>query len=763
MRIKETLSKENLVNTSKSIGKLRLKINHSSLITYSALILILFVAFAIRTFPMRWEIETGSIHLTEFDPYFQYRFTEKMVKDGLLSWAFENNGVGWIDTQRWYPDGINVARAGYPGLPLTAAVLYKVILALGINISLMNFAALLPVFLGILACLIIYFLGKDIGGKSIGLLAALFLALSPSFVQRSSIGWFDDEIVGVFSILLLAFFFLRAIEEERSIGSTIKYAIGAGLALGYLCIGWGAAYYAIGLMALFTFVLIFLKRYSQRLFLSYSLTFGLGLFIAISIPKLAPNYLLSSAILPVAAIFILLCLSEVFREVASIKWRIVSVIVFLGSFIGSFAALWMLGYMGSLAGKFISVLDPISRAAEPLIESVAEHRISAWGSIYYEFGIMILFFVVGLYFVLRNPSNKNLFVLIFGLTSLYFACSMVRLFVVMAPAFGLLAATGIVGILRPFNALLKEQPKIIVKKKYALERVSKEFSGVAVFLIFLILMTNFAFPMPKIYKQAYSPTTITASSLSIVPNTPVREWLDMLQYTNNLPQSSTTVVVSWWDYGYWLTILGNVTTLADNATINTTQIQNLGFIFMANETQALKMLKLYNAEYILVFVTFDAYGRWQDGAGGDNGKWMWMARISGQANDRLAKGDTNGDGIVDVPDLIDENSMWVNQTTFGYYNSTQNKWIWNDRGKNSTFYKLVNWGKLQWFEDNDATSYLTQYDPDAAEAEKPTYFDRAYFAGSSQSDATSNYGGLVPLVCLYKINWEQYYKDYPSG
>jgi len=763
MRIKEALSKDNFINAFKKLGKLRIKVNHSSLITYSTLILILFIAFAIRTFPMRWEIETGSIHLTEFDPYFQYRFTEKMVKDGLLSWAFENNGVGWIDTQRWYPDGINVAKAGYPGLPLTAALLYKVIIALGVNISLMNFAALLPAFLGTLACLLIYFLGKDVGGKSIGLLAALFLALSPSFVQRSSVGWFDDEIVGVFSILLLAILFLRAIEEERPISSTVKYAVGAGLALGYLCIGWGAAYYAIGLMVLFTFVLIFLKRYTQRLLLSYSLTFGLGLFIAVSIPKLTPNYLLSSAVLPVAAIFVLLCLSEVFRDVASLKWRIISVIVFLGALVGSFAALWLLGYMGSLAGKFISVLDPLSRVAEPLIESVAEHRISAWGSIYYEFGIMILFFVAGLYFVLRNPNNKNLFVLIFGLTSLYFACSMVRLFVIMAPAFGLLAAAGIIGIIKPFNTLLKEQPKIIVKKKYALEHVGKEFSGVAVFLIFLILMTNFAFPMPKIYKQAYSPTTITASSLSIVPNTPVREWLDMLQYTSNLPKSSTTVVVSWWDYGYWLTILGNVTTLADNATINTTQIQNIGFIFMANETQALKMLKLYNAEYILVFVTFDAYGRWQDGAGGDNGKWMWMARISGQAHDRFVQGDTNGDGIVDIPNLIDEDSMWINQTTFGEYNSTQNKWIWNERGKNSTFYKLATWGKLQWFEDNGITGYLDQYDPDTAEAVKPTYFDKAYFAGSSKSDVTANYGGLVPLVCLYKINWERYYADYPSG
>lgn len=743
MRIKDALSKEGLKNGLKSLGKLRIKTNHGSIITLTALLLILFVAFAIRTFPLRWEIQSGSLHLTEFDPYFQFRFTQKMINDGLISWAWPTE---WVDTQRWYPNGINVAKAGFPGLPLTAAFLYKVVSILGVVMDPMTFAALLPPIMGALACLAIYFLGKDIGGKPVGMLAALFLALSPSYIQRSAVGWFDDEIVGLVSIVALMLFFLRAIEEDRPINSALKYSIGSGLVLGYLCSGWGAAFYPIALVTLFVFVLILLRRYTQRLFLSYSVTFGLGLFIAISVPKIMPKYLATISILPVAGVFLLLCLSEAFRISPSTKWKTISVIVFLALLIGGFAAMWQLGYMKGIAGKFISVIDPFTRAAAPLIESVAEHRISAWGSIYYEFGIGILFFMVGLFFVSRNLNNKNLFLLIFGLTSLYFACSMVRLFVIMAPAFGLLGAVGIVGILKPFNTLLREPPKISVKRKYAAERVGREFSGVAVFMIFIILMWNFAFPMPRVYRQSYSPMTITAGSLAIVPNAPVREWLDMLQYTSNLQSSSTTVVCSWWDYGYWLTVLGNVTTLADNATINTTQIENIGFVFMANETQALKMLELYNVKYVLVFVTFDANGNWQDGAGGDNGKWMWMARISGKASNRFIEGG-----------FIDTASAWTNETTFGSYNATQGKWIWSLQGANSTVYKLMSWGKETWCQENGVTN------PDAATAVKPDYFVEAYFAGSSLSDVTTNYGGFVPLVCLYEIDWQQYYADYPNG
>ena len=715
MRIKKVLSKERIASGLKRLGKLRIKVSHGSILTFTPLVIILFVAFSMRIFPMRWEIQTGALHLSEFDPYFQYRFTEKLVKDGFISWAWP---VRWVDPQRWYPAGFNVAEAGFPGLPFTAASLYKIISALGVNIKLMDFCALLPPIFGMLACLAIYFLGKDIGGKPMGLLVALFLALSPSYIQRTSVGFFDDEITGILALLLFMIMFLRATEESRPVASSAKYALGSGIALGYFCSGWGAAYYPVGVVVLFVFVLVLLKRYTQRLLLSYSLTFGLGLFIAINVPKLTTTYMIETPILTVAGVFVLLCLYEVFRALASTRWKVIFTIAFITTFIGGFSILWQ--YKQDIAGKFISVINPFTRVASPLVESVAEHRISGWGSIYYEFGIGIIFFVAGMFFILRNLTQKNLFLLIFGLTSLYFACSMVRLLVLMAPAFALLAAVGIVGMLKPFNTLLREPTKISVKKKFGLEHVGREFSGAAVFLIFLVLMTNFAFPMPKVYRQSYSPVTITAGSLPIAPNEPVQEWLNMLDWTkSNL--EATTVVCSWWDYGYWLTVLGNVTTLADNATVNTTQIENIGFIFMANETEALKMLGAYNAEYVLVFTTITTDGS-QIGWG-DEGKWMWMAEISGQ-------------------------KYGWNKFDFGNY-TEQGGWQWNAKGMNSTIYRLMSYGKDRW---------LAKWKSDQGYQEPPEleYFKEAYFAGldlDPNSERVRNYGNVVPLVCLYKVNY----------
>jgi dolichyl-diphosphooligosaccharide--protein glycosyltransferase len=740
MELSSILSKERIINGLKNLGKLRIKVNHSAIITFSALLLILFISFSVRVFPLRWEIQTGALHLSEFDPYYQYSLTNYMVKNGLFSpyWPTQ-----WVDKQRWYPDGINMGMS-LPSLPMTAAFFYDIITALGVNIDLMGFCSLVPALMGTLTVLIIYFLGKDIGGKPVGMLAALFLGLSPSVIQRTSLGFFDTETVGLFSLLLFSLLFLRAIEEERPIGSTVKYSLGSAATLAYFILGWGAAYYLVGLTVLFVFVLLLLKRYTRRLFLAYSLTFGLALLIAINVPYISISYLTTYAILPVAGMFVLLCLSEIIRNLTSAREKVLFVIVFLAALIGGFITLWMLGYGAGIAGKFLRVLDPLLAEANPLVESVAEHRISAWGSIYYDFGIAIIFFVVGLFFTARNFTTKNVFLLLFGLTSLYFASSMVRLLVILSPAFGLLAAVGAVGVLRPFVTLIKEPPRITAKKKFGFEHVGKEYSGTAVFLIFIILMTNLAFSpqsggVPSVYRQAYTPVTITAGSLPIVPNVPVAEWLDMLQYLNNF-QDSTIVVSSWWDYGYWLTMLGNVTSLADNATINATQIENIGFTFMATETQSGQMLKLYNAKYILVFTTLalgqdtttgQYYANW---AGyGDEGKWTWMARISGKSNN---KGNWTG-------------WDWNDETTFGQFNSTTSQWEWNERGMNSTIYKLMSWAKNRWCRVNGVI------DPDQANVTMPQYFEEEYFAGLALTaqEASNRYGGLIPLVCLYKINY----------
>jgi len=745
--IKDTLSKKSLTNGLKGFGKFRLQITHSTILSVSALLLILFIAFTIRVLPIRWEIPSGTVHLNEFDPYYQFILTNRMVTDGLLSPYYPTS---WINTQQWYPDGLDMSNS-LPALPMTTAILYDIVSFLGVHIDLMTFCAFIPTIMGAICCLMMYFIGKDFGGKATGLLAALFLALSPSFLQRTALGFFDTEVCGVLGLLVFMFTFLRAIDVKRSIGSSLWYSLGAAVALIFFITGWGAAYFAMDLAVLFVFVLLLLKRYNQRLLFSYSLIFGIALFVSVNVPYFTLRYLTAGAVMPVALMFLLLCLAEVLRHNISARTKLLLTAVSLIALVGGFVVLWQLGDVSSIAGKFLTVINPFSRAAAPLIESVAEHRISAWGNIYYELGAGILFFLAGLYFTLRNPTNKNVFLLLFGITSLYFAASMVRLLVIFAPAFSLLVAIGILGILKPFYTLLRETPSITVKAKRGLARVSREYSGAAVFLIFMLIVTTIAFTpqtggMPRVYGSAYAPVTISSASLPISPSEQLPEWLNMLSWTQNY-LSPSTVVCAWWDYGYWLSILGNVTTLADNATVNNTQIENIGFIFMANETQALQMLEKYNVKYVLVYTVLQisssstGYYTVSSAGLGDEGKWYWMARISGQARDRFIN-----------EGLLDENSAWTDETTF--YNSTAAAWY--DDAKDATIYKLMSWAKQRWYDVSGSSSGYIYLDEDGIE---PTYFKEAYFSGEDLSinDVATTYGGLIPMVCLYEIDWDAYY------
>jgi dolichyl-diphosphooligosaccharide--protein glycosyltransferase len=746
--------KERLGNSLSIFSRLRIQVSHSSIIAFAALVMILFVAFTVRILPLRWEnLSGGTALLNEFDPYYQFSITQHMVQNGLLSPYWPTH---WINTQKWYPDGLDMSTS-LPALPMTAAALFQVVSLFGAKIDLMTFCSILPALIAVVSCSVLYFVGKDMGGKAVGLFAALFLALAPSFLQRSSLGFFDTEVPGVLGLVLFMFMFLRSIDGNKSLRASLLYSLGAAAALGYFIAGWGAAYYLINLSVLFVFVLVLLKRYTPRLLINYSIVFGLALFIGTKVPYISLRYVTSGAIVPVVAVFIVLILAEILRNNISKKSRLTLTIASIVIIIGGIITAAVTGLLGGIAGKFITVLDPFIRAASPLVDSVAEQRISAWGNLYIELGISILFFLVGLYFVLRNPTNRNIFLMLFAVTSLYFATSMVRLLVLFAPAFAIIAAIGIISTLKPFFTLLQEAPKTLAKSKRRMARVSKEYSGIAVFVIFLILVTNLAFSpqsggMPRAISQAYVPTAISGSSLPLGGaglNAPVTAWLDAVSWMKNNVHS-TDAVVMWWDYGNWLTDLGNVTSFADNTTVNSTQIENVGFIFMGNETQSMAMLNNYGQSRVKYIAVFEVIQISTSNSGtsyiaspagyGDEGKWVWMARISGQAQTRLMN-----EGFMNPA------NAWTNESQFGSSDPTTGRWQWNDQGLNCTVFKLLNYAVVHYA--NTMTNLGVNVSPDQTTTQ-PTYFKYAYFAGEQTSP--TQYGGLVPIIAIYEIDWAAY-------
>jgi dolichyl-diphosphooligosaccharide--protein glycosyltransferase len=730
VKIGKVLSKENTGNVLTKIGNLRLKMSNSSVLHVSLLLIILVIAATIRLLPIQWGIQ-----LSEFDPHIHYRVTKHMVDNGFFAWTT------WTDTMSWYPNGLEISKIIYPGLAGTAALFYQIASALNLAPGpilssavyhpltadpVFNFVVIFPVIMAVLTVLVIYFVGKDFGGKEVGLFSAFFLALSSAYISRTSLGFFDDETVGIFGILLFIFFFLRSIDTKRSLEKTVTYAAAGGISLGYLFASWGASRYALGITLVFVLVMILIKRYSTRLFVSYSITFALSILIAVMIPRLGVKFLTEPTVLAVVGMFLIMAALEISNRIKITKQKILFIIGYFAIIAVLFFTASSLGLIGSLEGKFESVIIPSERigegAVQQLIQSVQEHRPATWGSFYYDLGVGILFIPVALYFIVQNPTNRNIFLAIFGLTAIYFAGSMARLTLLLAPVAAILWAYALVQVVKPFITILREEPKIPRRKMRFRPRVGKEFSAAFIILMFILLTLTFVLPSTpdssysKVIERANSPTTIAASSLPLRPNEIISDWLDTLNYLR-VNVDDNAVVMAWWDYGYWITAIANKTTLADNGTVNTTQIGAIGRAFISDESQAIEFMKAYDVTHVVVFTSFGTDGQsstLSDAGYGDEGKWRWMAKI-GELNDELYGNytlgvdwtDTNENGSPDNDELI-ANIMGNSTVLYKLMHYASNSLVYGSTDIKLEHFKLVYCSQksenIKWFQDSNGYS-----------------------------------------------------------
>jgi dolichyl-diphosphooligosaccharide--protein glycosyltransferase len=115
----------------------------------------------------------------------------------------------------------------------------------------------------------------------------------------------------------------------------------------------------------------------------------------------------------------------------------------------------------------------------------------------------------------------------------------------------------------------------------------------------------------------------------------------------NLPP--TAVVASWWDYGNWISRLGERKSIIDNTTIDSKRIALIGYAFMSPPNVSKAIFKELGATHVLIFITFAPFVGGISGGQllffGDESKWYWMLKIANQEAKNL--------GL----EPIDENSL----------------------------------------------------------------------------------------------------------
>ena len=615
---------------SKIIAHLReFEITQEKIMHSVTLFLLLAISFVVRLFPflLGWDPL-----LKAFDPWVQLSLARFILDEGGLY-----QGLLWRDEFAWYPYGREVGSSMYLAVPIAINLIYIVVNLLGFNITLTTAATLVPVVFGTLGVYYTYKLGTEIINKRAGLFAAILMSVTPAYMSRSIAGFTDNEAIGVLLTVMSFYYFSKAINKNR-----LRDAIFAGIALALLASSWGAFRYGYDLIGLYVLVLIITGNYSTRLLKQYSVVLGVSIPLMSIIPRISGTFVLGTDGLGPIVILVIAILygmvTNIAKKMNPQQFRRLAVNSFLIIFmILSLLAIYLIStnLIVSISDKFVSVLLPGVRAALPLIDSVAEHQPLTWGTLYYNLNIMTFLIPVGVFVCLKKPTEKNLLILTIGLTCIYFSGSLVRLLLLLAPAAVILSALAIDSILTPY-ALIGHKRINIKKTTIRANRIGNVELFLPYFLVIIGLMTA-TFNGVHV-ARTYAPNELT--SPGGVPTSAYTDWFQAFDwmkehtsYTNwsktadrvGLSSGSPPVMLSWWDYGYYITLLGETISLVDNATINSTQIGTVGTMLMWNASAAIKLMYKYNVKHILINTQAGILGR-----GSDIAKSIWMIKISEQ-------------------------------------------------------------------------------------------------------------------------------------
>jgi dolichyl-diphosphooligosaccharide---protein glycosyltransferase len=303
---------------------------------------------------------------------------------------------------------------------------------------------------------------------------SLFLSLSLSlffplsslsgYISRSVAGSYDNEGVAIFALLFTYYLWVCAVKT-----GSVSWAALTALSYFYMVSAWGGYVFIINLIPLHVLTLLVCGRYSSRLYTAYCTFYALGtvLSMQVSFVGFQPVYSAEHmAALGVFGLLQLVAVLEYAREQVGTEGAAMLTKYAVGAFLcvlGGFALVGLgSGYLSGWTGRFYSLMDPTyAKAHIPIIASVSEHQPTAWSSFFFDLHLLCFWFPAGLYFMFRRLTDHSIFVLLYAITTMYFAGVMVRLMLVLAPVVCVVSAVAVSHIL--------DTHCVLVRKHVALE------------------------------------------------------------------------------------------------------------------------------------------------------------------------------------------------------------------------------------------------------------------------------------------------------
>ena len=562
----------------------------SNYVRYLLIIGILALSFSLSVMIRAQPLEYG-FELAEFDPFYNYRATEFMVENGLSAY------LEWHDDLSWYPYGRDVSSTSQVMLHTTTAALYQ---TFGMGTSLHEFTIWFPTVISSLTTVIIFALVRTIGGTTAGFLASLFFAVSPIIIMRGSMGWFKSEPLGLFYGLLAVYLLLSAIKSDKGKVSVAK-VVGGGILLAFGLASWGGIQFFILPIGFFFLALPFMRK-DHKFIIWISVIFTIVfllvnasldyLVLSSSLDQTSSSATLAHLILTIPSslngIFLIGCTAFlvvciIIRRTLS-KAQLRSGLALLGGTVIAGIAVISSGAISLPSFRYLNAANPFLITTDMLTDSVSEHATTTIDISFFFFSILMIFAGIGAWLLFQKKVNRSFkiqgemstFALIIGFLGIYFSSAFVRLEIFGSISVIILSSIGL-SILISKTLKAEHKPTSVVTK-------------ISFLAIIVILLT-----VPMVYPENNNwtnqnegrPITILSSGAQFDIST--NDWYDAMLWVKE-NTSEDAVIASWWDYGYWITTVGERKTLADNATLIDWQIRKIASTFLSTPDHAWQIL-----------------------------------------------------------------------------------------------------------------------------------------------------------------------------
>ena len=600
---------------------------------YLLIIGILAIAFSI-SFMIRSQPAQYGFELHEYDPFFNYRATQFIVENGIPAY------LDWHDDMSWHPMGRDIVSTSQPMLHITAAISYQIF---GAGSELYDFTIMFPVVIGSATAIVMFAIVRTIGGTTAGLLASLFFAISVPILYRGLIGWFKSEPLGIFYGLLGIYFFLSGIKSNNGKSSLLRLVAG-GVIIGLGISSWGGIQFFILPLTLFFLALPFFRK--DKKFLMWALPiFTFSLLASTSMFEIADSTFLlstesgssyglykfsgtddviasigygSAVLIGMTAIAMIILMIQKISQKHQVRNGVA--VLAVTTIIG--IAVLSSGFVDLPEYRYVNALNPFLTTTDPLTDSVSEHSTPTMKITFIFFSIMIVFAGIGAWLIFQNKVNRSMkiktdmvvFALIMGLIGVYASAAFVRAEIFAAFSIIILSSIGI-------SILASKILERKIFKDYTITaKATTKVAFVGVIIILLALPLVLPLDNNMVISATFPPAILTANA-NLSPTFVTNDWKDAMQWLKeNTPKDA--VVASWWDYGYYITTLGERKTLADNATLMDWQIRKIASMLFSNTDNAWKILSSsYLEDVSPYYITLpfnpeerkiDVFKRWQN-------------------------------------------------------------------------------------------------------------------------------------------------------